>query len=389
LQEKDMELSQSERIKILNECSIEIFLNHKKKITRDCILKYLSVKNYQGIQSLTLNNLPNDAQWIFLTGENGYGKTSILRAIAKGLLGDEELVAQIDKNTKIISVINSLGVNLPHLIEKGKINYNNASINIVGYGIARFNQSDDRNYGNAYTLFEDNGTLLSIEKLLLTADEPTFEKIKTIFKRIIPNLVDIKKVKNNGFYEIHYQEKNEKGDTFDSVKLNDLAAGYRGIITMIGDMMRRFNNYMEKSFEEVTGIVIIDEFDAHLHPKYQYELPKLLSTVFPKIQFIVSTHSPIPLLGVEPNTAVVLTVNRTKELGITVDRLDDDIDIDRLSANALLTSDIFGFKTIFARGATPDTIEPFDNYKDIKEMNELEKRMELKQGFKDLNIKIG
>lgn len=384
-----MELSQSERIKILNECSIEIFLNHKKKITRDCILKYLSVKNYQGIQSLTLNNLPNDAQWIFLTGENGYGKTSILRAIAKGLLGDEELVAQIDKNTKIISVINSLGVNLPHLIEKGKINYNNASINIVGYGIARFNQSDDRNYGNAYTLFEDNGTLLSIEKLLLTADEPTFEKIKTIFKRIIPNLVDIKKVKNNGFYEIHYQEKNEKGDTFDSVKLNDLAAGYRGIITMIGDMMRRFNNYMEKSFEEVTGIVIIDEFDAHLHPKYQYELPKLLSTVFPKIQFIVSTHSPIPLLGVEPNTAVVLTVNRTKELGITVDRLDDDIDIDRLSANALLTSDIFGFKTIFARGATPDTIEPFDNYKDIKEMNELEKRMELKQGFKDLNIKIG
>ena len=384
-----MELSQSEKIKILNECSIEFFLNHKKKITRDCILKYLSVKNYQGIQSLTLNNLPNDTQWIFLTGENGYGKTSILRAIAKGLLGDEELVAQIDKNTEIISVVNSLGVNLPHLVEKGKINDNNVSVNIVGYGISRFNDKDDKNHGRASTLFEDNGTLLSIEKLLLTADEPTFEKIKTIFKCIIPNLGDIKKVKNNGFYEIRYQEKNEKGDTFDSVKLNDLAAGYRGIITMIGDMMRRFNNYMEKSFEEVTGIVIIDEFDAHLHPKYQYELPKLLSTVFPKIQFIVSTHSPIPLLGVEPNTAVVLTVNRTKELGITVDRLDDDIDIDRLSANALLTSDIFGFKTIFARGATPDTIEPFDDYKDIKEMNDLEKRMELKQGFKDLNIKIG
>ena len=194
-------------------------------------------------------------------------------------------------------------------------------------------------------------------------------------------------MKNNGFYEIRYQEKNDNGETFDLVKLNDLAAGYRGIITMIGDMLRRSINDVE-SFEDIEGIVIIDEFDAHLHPKYQYELPKLLSTVFPKVQFIVSTHSPIPLLGVEPNTAVVLTVNRTKELGITVERLDDDIDISRLSANALLTSDIFGFKSIFARGSTPDTIEPFDDYKDIKEMNELEKRLELKQGFKDLNIKI-
>ena len=145
---------------------------------------------------------------------------------------------------------------------------------------------------------------------------------------------------------------------------------------MIGDMLRRSINAVE-SFEDIEGIVIIDEFDAHLHPKYQYELPKLLSMVFPKVQFIVSTHSPIPLLGVEPNTAVVLTVNRTKELGITVERLDDDIDISRLSANALLTSDIFGFKSIFARGSTPDTIEPFDDYKDIKEMNELEKRLEL------------
>ena len=132
---------------------------------------------------------------------------------------------------------------------------------------------------------------------------------------------------------------------------------------MIGDMMR-YLGYV-KNFEDAEGIVIIDEFDAHLHPKYQYELPKLLSTVFPKVQFIVSTHSPIPLLGVEPNTAVVLTVSRTKELGITVERLDDEIEIDRLSANSLLSSDIFGFKSIFARGSTPDTIESFNDYSDI------------------------
>lgn len=375
----------------LNTGSIKLYLDNITKQQKTCVLKYLKVENYQGIKSLCIKDLPNDAQWIFLTGENGFGKTSILRAIAKGLLGDEERVTQINDETNIFSSL--LGLDdyvYAHVVQKGQKITPYYKGSIFGYGISRFNLSDDINYGKAYTLFEDDGRLLNIEKLLLTSDESNFEKIKTILKKIIPNLADIKKIKNKGFYEIQYQEKSENEDIFTPVLLKDLAAGYRGIITMIGDMIRRIVPFPELSIEDIgEGIVIIDEFDAHLHPKYQYELPKLLSTVFPKIQFIVSTHSPIPILGVEPNTAVVLTVNRTKELGITVDRLDDDIDIDRLSANALLTSDIFGFKTIFARGATPDTIEPFDDYKDIKEMNELEKRMELKQGFKDLNIKIG
>jgi hypothetical protein len=88
-------------------------------------------------------------------------------------------------------------------------------------------------------------------------------------------------------------------------------------------------------------------------------------------------------LGAKPNTAVVLTVHRTKETGITVERLDDDIEIGRLSANALLSSDIFNFKTIFARGATPKTLEPFDDYERIRVKNRVEKLLALKQGFKD------
>ena len=371
----------------LNEGYIPIFLNEKDKNTRACFLKYLHITNYQGIKSLTINGLPNDAQWIFLTGENGFGKTSILKAIVKGLLGDEPILPTIEKGTQIISTIVDNKVIHCHNLQKGK--QPKHIPNVLAYGIGRFNLTRDINdYGNTYTLFKDDGYLLSIEKLLETADEPTFEKIKTIFKRIIPNLEDIKKIKVNGFYEIRYQEKNSDGDIFDLVKLQDLAAGYRGLIIMIGDMIRRFNPFLEKSFDEVVGIVIIDEFDAHLHPKYQYELPKLLSIAFPKIQFIVSTHSPIPLLGVEPNTAVVLTVNRTKELGITVERLDDDIDMSRLSANALLSSDIFNFKSIFARGSTPDTIESFDSYDEIKEMRETEKRLLFKNGLKALNIQL-
>jgi AAA domain, putative AbiEii toxin, Type IV TA system len=167
-----------------------------------------------------------------------------------------------------------------------------------------------------------------------------------------------------------------------------LAAGYRGILTLICDMVQRLSEHPENTLEDLKGIVLIDEFDAHLHPKYQYELPNLLSKVFPKIQFIVATHSPMPILGAAPKTFAVLTVQRTKSKGITVERLDDDIDIQRLNVNALLTSDIFNFGDIFARGATPDTIEPFDKYSDIQKTYSNEQLLELKTRFKKLKIKI-
>jgi energy-coupling factor transporter ATP-binding protein EcfA2 len=372
-----------------NDVYMDTFLNDDIKQPKPCTLKYLEVANYQGIKSLTINNLPIDAQWIFLTGENGFGKTSVLRAIAKGLVGDEERVTQIDHETKLLSAVNYEG---ELIVEKGE-----KGINIVlpfvvlGYGISRFNTNGSDSYVGTHTLFEDNGSLINIEKLLLTADDKTFNKIKGVFKTLIPNLADIKKENYGGFYKIVYQEKSDNGETFDPVELSDLAAGYRGIITMIGDMLAHFIPQVSSSLDlskDIGGIVIIDEFDAHLHPKYQYELPSLLSKVFPNVQFIVSTHSPIPILGVEQQTAVVFTVNRTKKEGIRINRLDTEIEIDKLSANALLTSDIFGFKDIFARGSTPDTIEPFNNYDDIKQMKEPEKLNILKSGLKALKIKL-
>ena len=68
-------------------------------------LKSFRIKKYRGIIDTQIDNIPPDTQWIFLTGENGFGKTSLLRAIAKGLIGDEEKVTQIDFNSKIVSSI--------------------------------------------------------------------------------------------------------------------------------------------------------------------------------------------------------------------------------------------------------------------------------------------
>jgi predicted ATP-binding protein involved in virulence len=357
-------------------------------------LSSLDVSNYQGIQSLTIGlgnevEIPINTQWIFLTGENGFGKTALLRAIAIGLTDDEN---KILKENETITVIGSKKGQEHSNLAEDKQDVELDFKQVVAYGVSRFSREETTRKESARTasLFSDKELLMDIEDKLLK-NQKRFEEIKGKLLQMIPNLANIEKVQQeNGDAQIIFKEKDEQGNVFkESVTLEQLAAGYRSIFMMMGDMMIRLSNHLEKSLDEISGIVLIDEIDAHLHPKYQYELPKLLSEAFPKVQFIVTTHSPIPILGLpETVSSVVFKVNRTAEEGISVKRLDNEIEIRRLSANAQLTSDVFGFDTIFARGSTPDTIEPFDNYRQIKEMSEIEKSLTLKAGFKKLRIKI-
>ncbi|MEO0043036.1 MAG: hypothetical protein RL329_2484 [Bacteroidota bacterium] len=356
-------------------------------------LSDLEIIDYQGIKHLVIENLPKHKQWLFLTGENGFGKTSILKAIAKGLVGDEEAIDWMPRQSKIQVQGNCW--NKPFACEVTSRNTVNPDFQMATYGAARFRVSpidpvafaQSKFSKKTYSLFNDDGMLINIERVLIDAERDdlnTFNQLKSIFFKIIPNLADLKSEVVNKVRRIRYYEKNEQGELYPPVFLSELAAGYRSILTMIGDMAKRFSEHPDNLLENLKGIVLIDEFDAHLHPKYQYELPNLLSAAFPMVQFIVATHSPIPLLGVNAENALVLTVYRNKTDGITVKRLDDDIDIQHLSANALLTSDIFNFKSVFARGATPDTMIPFNDY---KEVGASEKLVLLRKKMNDLKLK--
>ena len=56
---------------------------------------------------------------------------------------------------------------------------------------------------------------------------------------------------------------------------------------------------MSTRLSEITGLVVIDEIDIHLHPTLQHDIVPQLIKLFPKVQFIVSSHSPLLLLGME------------------------------------------------------------------------------------------
>ena len=92
------------------------------------------------------------------------------------------------------------------------------------------------------------------------------------------------------------------GDKVIAPSLNHLSAGQVVLFNLFATIIRYADVVdMRKSITlgEIKGIILIDEIDAHLHTDLQYKvLPKLVK-LFPKVQFIVTSHSPLFLLGIE------------------------------------------------------------------------------------------
>ena len=76
---------------------------------------------------------------------------------------------------------------------------------------------------------------------------------------------------------------------------NTLSSGYAALDIVV-DLIIRMEKQLNRSFDfSISGIVLIDEIETHLHLELQKNVMKLLTTVFPNIQFIVSSHSPFIL----------------------------------------------------------------------------------------------
>lgn len=90
-------------------------------------------------------------------------------------------------------------------------------------------------------------------------------------------------------------EKNENG-IITTLPWTVLSDGYRNIIALIADLAYRcvtLNPHLKaKAVSETEGVVLIDELDLHLHPKWQKKIISDLKKTFPNLQFIVTTHSP-------------------------------------------------------------------------------------------------
>ena len=102
------------------------------------------------------------------------------------------------------------------------------------------------------------------------------------------------------------------GDEFSVLQLSD---GERNMLALVGDMARRLSvlNPSLSNPNEGSGVVLIDEIDLHLHPRWQREVIAKLEETFPNCQFVITTHSP-QVLG-ELNSESVMLLRAGKLLG--------------------------------------------------------------------------
>ena len=94
------------------------------------------------------------------------------------------------------------------------------------------------------------------------------------------------------------------------IPLSRMSDGYRNTISLIADIAYRMETLNPQLgtdvLKDTSGVVLIDEIDLHLHPAWQQRILSDLQEIFPKVQFIVTTHAPAVISSVKSENLVIL-----------------------------------------------------------------------------------
>jgi hypothetical protein len=126
---------------------------------------------------------------------------------------------------------------------------------------------------------------------------------------LMPNQITIDRVDSDGLW---LKDRNEV-----QLAWGEMSDGYRAALALLTDILRHLiNTYGTTDLTERgpdgklrikrSGVVLIDEIDAHLHPEWQRQIGFWLKQHFPNIQFLVTTHSPIICQAADTNGLFVL-----------------------------------------------------------------------------------
>jgi predicted ATP-binding protein involved in virulence len=355
-------------------------------------LKEIRILDAGDIREEIILNIPKETQWVFLTGENGCGKTTILKAIT----------AFFNKEIKDkYNVVSSSTVKISSHSKED----NPDLLAFAAYGQSRLlssscklNLSDDELIQKSlpwYSIFNPDGILRGLDDIR-NVTSPQYENklidiinfLREMFNQkedsisndstseLIPQLAEVDFSNLMGVGEILYREKDSSNIPYKELtKFEDLASGIRSLLALVADLIIRLveRNPEEPDPSNFKAVVLIDEIDIHFHPSMQKKIIEVLTGNFPKVQFIATTHSPVTLLGA-PENSVFYKVSRNAEHGVTVENF--DIDISNLLPNTILSSPLFGFHDLFPVTHIPEVkIRTETLYADIVKNDELRLRL--------------
>jgi hypothetical protein len=144
------------------------------------------------------------------------------------------------------------------------------------------------------------------------------------------------------------------------VTFSQLSDGYQSTMSLAGDLVSRLSRAFPETSNllEQEGIVLIDEVDIHLHPTWQRKILAQLRQTFPKIQFIVTTHSPLVAASAREGELFVL---REEQNRVVVEPVSS---VQGWRADQILTSSLFDLDTT----RDPETEQQLARYDELLAM---------------------
>lgn len=305
----------------------------------------LRLKDFRCFEQLDLRlDRPSslEGRWTCIAGINGAGKSSILQALGVALLGYPMALelggARLNRMRRLVDLVNRmraevevvlsapdpdppvsfrLDIDDGQIVAKGGATFGPPvwdrvrRLVIAGYGATRnlssrtdfVSENLSPDVRRQITLFEPLSQLAGAEAVLLP--EETSRAFANLFQNVILQVFGAELVYAIGGFTRFIVANQEM------VEAIDLPDGYRSLVAWLADLCAF---WCEKAPDlaasakpaDIHAIVLVDEIDLHLHPSLQRALIPRLRKTFPKVQWVVTTHSPLVLANFDANEIIAL-----------------------------------------------------------------------------------
>lgn len=370
-------------------------------VDRSARIESIEIKNFKAIQEAVVE-IPSDpvtlpevfdpqgtgqpeitsaARWVTFLGENGSGKSSLLQALGLALAGDQldEVMTQVDLDwSKLLRsgsdrgriVVRFTGGSTLDLRFTANTHWwigpdgskppclPRIETYVRGYGATRLLEGGPVDHAASVqhvrlaNLFDPRAQVLNAEKWLLGLEEGDFNVAAITLQGFLDPGGEIEPPPHLDSTKPWFMTRRPESDGLRVAgePLYYLSDGYRAVITLVCDILAGLGAGLS-DVRNATGIVLIDELGAHLHPRWRMEVTTRLRRELPQVQFFVSTHEPLCLRGMFHREVVRVRKHRPPgtdddpfppgEVSLeVVERSPSNYRVDQL-----LTSEFFGLDT--------------------------------------------